>query len=356
MENKIGEIFEFIDDGNFKRADAFCNELLPDNPENASLYVAKLMIEMQARNADQIKARLPMYVDSENYKKAVQYDDGQFGEILKYNKRKAKKYVRKKKKKGLAFLILLVFVAVVAAGYFYLMPSFNYSRAEKLFEEGQYKKAADVFESLGDYKDSRVQFETSVFEYSEDLYLGGNVTECLTELEKLGAGDSERVHKLRYDCAMWAMNNMAYIEAAAAFELLGDYQDSKHKMHNCYLYYACYLSDSGNREGALKILNDIGLGEDDIYDMKYDHGSFLFDHQMYYDAKLHYATLGDYRDCVMKIVYIDSVSGECMYTVTDNPDDETAAIGVYADYSEAFDNAVQNEGCHIYDENGLMFY
>ena len=45
----------FLEDGNFKEADEYCEKVLDQDPENAQAYLGKLMAEVKVRKQEALK-------------------------------------------------------------------------------------------------------------------------------------------------------------------------------------------------------------------------------------------------------------------------------------------------------------
>ena len=67
--------FMFLEDGDFARADEFCEQVLNLDPENAEAYLGKLMAELRVRTPDALKDQPEPFDDSNNYKKAYRFGD-----------------------------------------------------------------------------------------------------------------------------------------------------------------------------------------------------------------------------------------------------------------------------------------
>lgn len=65
------------------------------------------------------------------------------------------------KKKNIIIVCCGVVVIAGVAGFFATSNIRNYSNAQKLYNQKDYEKAADLFQSLGDYKDSSDKFEAA---------------------------------------------------------------------------------------------------------------------------------------------------------------------------------------------------
>ena len=65
--------FMFLEDGDFSRADEFCEQVLNLDPENAEAYLGKLMAELHVRTRDALKDQPEPFNDRNNYKKAIRF-------------------------------------------------------------------------------------------------------------------------------------------------------------------------------------------------------------------------------------------------------------------------------------------
>ena len=67
--------FMFLEDGDFARADEFCEQVLNLEPENGEAYLGKLMAELEVRKRDDLKDQPEPFDDRNNYKKAMRFGD-----------------------------------------------------------------------------------------------------------------------------------------------------------------------------------------------------------------------------------------------------------------------------------------
>lgn len=63
----------FIEDGEFSRADEFCEQVLNQDPENAEAYLGKLMAELKVSSKEDLKNQEKAFDDNNNYKKIVRF-------------------------------------------------------------------------------------------------------------------------------------------------------------------------------------------------------------------------------------------------------------------------------------------
>ncbi len=85
-EPLLKRAFMFLEDGDFSRADEFCEQVLNINPENAQAYLGKLMVELRIKKQDDLKNQPQPFNNSNNYQKAIRFADEKLkAEIIGYN-------------------------------------------------------------------------------------------------------------------------------------------------------------------------------------------------------------------------------------------------------------------------------
>jgi len=142
----------------------------------------------------------------------------------------------KAKKKKVAIIVSsLVAAAIIIAGAVIGVPKIKiatkYKNAVKQYEAGAYILAAEEFEELGYYKDSRVRYNDSMLAAAEMLYEQGDyehALDCVDELD-MGYDAGEIYNKCEYKLALALLDEKDYDDAAEAFTELGDYEDSREK-------------------------------------------------------------------------------------------------------------------------------
>ncbi len=67
--------FLFLEDGDFDRADAFCEQVLNQDPENAQAYLGKLMAHLRCRRQEALKNVTQPFDSDSNYQKALRFGD-----------------------------------------------------------------------------------------------------------------------------------------------------------------------------------------------------------------------------------------------------------------------------------------
>ncbi len=67
--------FMFLEDSDWKEADAYCEKVLDQDPENAQAYLGKLMAELKVRKQEELKDCKQPFDDRSNFQKAVRFGD-----------------------------------------------------------------------------------------------------------------------------------------------------------------------------------------------------------------------------------------------------------------------------------------
>lgn len=76
--------FMFLEDGNFKEADEYCEKVLDQDPENAQAYLGKLMAEVKVRKQEALKeCSDPNFESSSSYEKAMRFGDEELKKSLR---------------------------------------------------------------------------------------------------------------------------------------------------------------------------------------------------------------------------------------------------------------------------------
>lgn len=74
--------FLFLEDGDWDRADEYCETVLDLDPENAGAYIGKLMVELKVRKREDLKNCKDSFENNNSYQKAVRFADAATKERL----------------------------------------------------------------------------------------------------------------------------------------------------------------------------------------------------------------------------------------------------------------------------------
>lgn len=190
------------------------------------------------------------------------------------NERLYAKELKKKKstKKITAFTVILVaIVALVFGVYYFILPANNYYNAKALIESGEYDKAVEAFEALGDYGDSKEQIKIARYKKAESLEASNNMEAAAAIFKDLGdyADSASKYSSIEYRIAEDYYDSGEYLKAREILLLLGDYEDAQANADRC----------------ADNIYND---------------AKHLYNEHKYFNSYTEYAQLGEYKDAPTK--------------------------------------------------------
>lgn len=125
--------FMFLEDGDWAKADDFCEQVLNLEPKNALAYLGKLMAELKVRKREQLKDQSLPFDDRNNYQKALRFADGNFKAELS----SIISFINERNETARKEDIYQQALAAIDRG-----------------EVADYREAARLFETISDYKDS----------------------------------------------------------------------------------------------------------------------------------------------------------------------------------------------------------
>ena len=166
-EALLKRAYMFLEDGDFKEADRYCERVLDQDPENARAYLGKLMAELQVRNQEDLADCEQPFDDRNNYKKAVRFADEKLareleGYVVHINERNENARLQE-----------------IYDGAVY--------RMQNAINEGTYRVAADIFETIPGFLDAdelaQTCFENAeecrkrdIYAYANSIYEQSNST------------------------------------------------------------------------------------------------------------------------------------------------------------------------------------
>ena len=299
--------FMFLEDGDFEKADEFCEQVLNQEPKNPRAYLGKLMAELGVKKQENLKNCEKPFDSSGNYKKAVRFGDDAL-------KAELDGYIRAIKER----------TAAARREELYLEAMDDY----KSYNRTRLKNAIEVFTSLGSYKDSndkikacedkiqrlnenaeavRVARERAAEAAREEALLKENERlRAEKEREEAERRAKERqaekarverekrkkrkkkiaviassaacviiafiivlntviIPSVRYNKALSLMNELRYTEAIATFEKLVEYKDSKERLEESKearknLFISQYGQEAYDYLGIVEVGGYVKLG------------------------------------------------------------------------------------------------
>ena len=142
-----------------------------------------------------------------------------------------------KRKRLILFAVgAVIVVAAVAIIIGFMIPKRNYSKAEKLLEDGKYEEAVNVFESLGEYGNSSERILDCYYQQAVELINNGEYEKVAELLDDVS--DYQDVDELFLECyyelAEAYLDDGLYVEAARLFGQAGDYSDAPQRFREVW--------------------------------------------------------------------------------------------------------------------------
>ena len=85
VDSLLKRAFMFLEDGEFEKANEYCDRVLDIEPENARAYLCKLMADLRVSKMDNL-ARVEKLSNNNSYNKILRFgDEGLISELARYN-------------------------------------------------------------------------------------------------------------------------------------------------------------------------------------------------------------------------------------------------------------------------------
>ncbi len=179
----------FLEDGDWENAEEYCEKVLDLEPENASAYLGKLMVELKVKKQEALKDCAQPFDDKNNYQKVLRFADATLASTLKEDNDYIKKRNENVRLEG-------IYASAV-------------DKMQSAKKEMHYKEAAEEFHSIGEYKDSVELFRR-----------------CLEQAEVARKDDIYNDALIKYN-----VNSVSDIEEAVALlKSIPDWRDSRTKI------------------------------------------------------------------------------------------------------------------------------
>ncbi len=139
------------------------------------------------------------------------------------DKKKLKSEIKKYIQLAISLAIIVAIILVITLG---IKPWIKYISANTALDQGEFEKAIELFDELGDYKDSK-ELLAEAQKSLEIAQNGGALEEEIPEGEK----ESYYLRAKSY------IQDKNYANAAAILKQLGDYKDTKELLEKYKLYF-----------------------------------------------------------------------------------------------------------------------
>lgn len=204
-------------------------------------------------------------------------------------------------KLGLSAACILAVAAVVII---WGIPTMRYNAALRLLRDGQYNDARAAFSQMGDYRSAEAQLvECDYQEAKASLNAGGReaLLKAAAGFQALGDySDSKSLwQQATYELGDIYLGAGSYENAAEMFQTLGDYEDSADKLRETTYRQADALLASGNDDVAMVLFGGLQGYKDSALKVQaclYAQGRALFDAGEYQQAAEKLSQLGEYEN------------------------------------------------------------
>ena len=249
VQSLLKRMFIYLEDGDWTNASKYSERILDIDPENASAYLGKLMIELQVRTEDQLKYCTQPFDSQNYYQKAYRYGDAS----MKRNLDNAITYIKNRNR-----------IARQESVYTFAIERLRRARSAPLGEKNSpislnCSNAYDQFKQIQDYKDSQALMEEcreliyshaaaiqeratddKTFQQASDLFYGipdyqtfkdamVRANECLNRAADLRL---ERLYQTACESEK-KDNTTAMRNAIRDFTEVGNYKDAPQRLQAC---------------------------------------------------------------------------------------------------------------------------
>ena len=218
----------------------------------------------------------------------------------------------KKKRKKVLFritavccsLVLLLGIGLLSVKVFY--PEYRYNKAVSYMENRNYDNALQVFESLGDYKDSSKKLLETKYAYAGVLAENKDYDDALAYYNELNDSMDvgEEIDLVRYQLANDCVENGRYSDALKIYQDLADYKDCARRIPETKYLLANASMESKDYTTAYRLYTELGDYKDvpeRITEAKYLLANASIESKDYTTAYQLYTELGDYKDVPERI-------------------------------------------------------
>ncbi len=279
VEVLLKRVFIFLEDGNFESANEYCEKVLDADPENARAYLGKLMVELRVRNQEQFVNLQNSFEKNNNFQKIIRYAD----ETLKSEMVGYINAIHMRKREEL-------YVKTI-------------QRFEVASKNNELINIAEVFKSLGDYKDSK-KIADACLEKAETIRKEGFYSQARRDMSVDAIFFYKRALEHFSNIPGWRdtdscvefckkrIEEISIMEEKNRAKRLADYKKKK-----------LIRKIVGTSVCLITILLIIALLSEFIFEpiSQYDEANRLMADGKYSDAKIIYQDLGNYKNSREKL-------------------------------------------------------
>ncbi len=293
IEPLLRRAFMFLEDSDWTSANEYCEKVLDIDPENPRAYLGKLMADLRVKKQEDLALVPAVLETNSHYRKAVRFADEALSSTLvalAQTNRKNLEDAQKDDTLAAAKVLMAKGTADACRDAITMLKSIP-----------GWKDAASTLEAC------QKQLDQLLVQNQQDTRQKKKLTAILLSVGAVVLAlivvlvivISTALPGVKYKKAVQLAEAGNYLEAIAAFETLGGYEDSAEQITDCYYHHAQKLMEAGNYNEALTILHSLDGYQESaelIAECQYMDAMSLLDAGRYEDAKAAFQTLSDYKD------------------------------------------------------------
>ncbi len=347
--------FMALEDGEWQRADAFCEQVLNQDPENAQAYLGKLMAELHVKKQAALGDCEKPFDGSSNYQKALRFSDEKLASTLKGYVAHINERNENERIKGIYAEAVKAMNSVgteeafkSVAATFRTIPGFNDADvlAEQCLEKAEICRKNSVYASavslMTGYKTAN--YESAIKQFvtiSGWMDADEQIDICRQKIEEIKTKEeNERLEKERKaeEAAKKRNRIMAIVIPAVIIAVATFFVITKVIIPASNYNKAKALLDAGQHEEAIAAFEALGSYKDSekqieeaetaLKDIAYDKARALLEAGQHEEAITAFKTLGDYKDSEVQIAIAETALKDIAY-------DKARALLEAGQYEEA---------------------
>lgn len=338
--------FMFLEDGDFARADEFCEQVLNLDPECAEAYLGKLMVDLKVCKQSDLKNCEEPFDANSFYQKIIRFADAKLTNELKEDI----SYINERNEIARKDSIYEKAISI----YQKSKTAYRYKKREL------YQEAYNLLDTISDWKDS-AQISEEIKASDETLRIEDEQKDA--EIKKIAEEQKFKTKRwitivtlslvtfvlfflilinviipsITYNNAIKLMDNKEYQKAIDCFMNLEDYKDSSAQIQECYYLLATGYFDNGNYNEAIASYSNVKEYKDSqnqIYECYYLMATNLFNDKKYDEAIMSYRNIETYKDSQTLIQKSNYLLGKD-YLASGNLNKAAISFGKAGNYLDA---------------------
>ncbi len=253
----------FLDNKDYKNANNYADKLLDMIPEDGEAHLLKFCAEVGIKNISELSEAKKSFDNVVSYQNVIRFSSSSTKEELETYLRRVKDLEAKRQKKTVRAIVASAIVVGIIAVAAYMIPNViapqirlksEYSEAEKQLANGEYEKAYDSFDALGNYKDSSDKKLEVRYQQVEELIVSKKYDEASNMLDVFETNAKtnghiaelrEKILESKYNDALALYQNGDNTKAKAIFETISDYKDAETYICECDYMDICNAFENG---------------------------------------------------------------------------------------------------------------